>query len=87
LPGREERGTRVQTIPDVLATSTAATRSRTCSCPLIRHLPGRVSANLPHCAEVRAPLTARALAWYRERRCRDCVTDVRVSGVDIKEGH
>ena len=54
--------------------------------PLIRHLPGRVPANLAHCAEVRAPLTARALAWYRERRCRDCMTDVRVSGVDIKEG-
>src|SRR5260370_7244778 len=26
---------------------------------------------------VRAPLTARALAWYRDRRCPDCVTGAR----------
>ncbi len=31
LPGREGCGTRVHTMPDALATSTAATRSTTCS--------------------------------------------------------
>jgi len=35
---------------------------------------------------VRAPLTVRALAWYRGGRCLDCVTGARVSGVDIKAG-
>jgi len=35
---------------------------------------------------VRAPLTVRALAWYREGRCQDWVTDARVSGVHIKAG-
>jgi hypothetical protein len=32
-----------------------------------------------------APLTLRALGWYREGRCQYCVTDV-VSGVDVKAG-
>jgi hypothetical protein len=31
-------------------------------------------------------LTVRALAWYRERRCQDRVTDARASDVHIKAG-
>ena len=36
--------------------------------------------------EVRAPLIVRTLAWYLRQKCPDCVTGVRVSGVDIKAG-
>jgi hypothetical protein len=37
-------------------------------------------------AAAAAPLTARAVAWYREERCQDCVTDVRSVNIDIKAG-
>src|SRR5580700_9466597 len=37
-------------------------------------------------ALVRAPLTSRHLAWYREGRRQDCVADAGVSGVDRYQG-
>jgi hypothetical protein len=72
--------------PVYFATIGAAARSVTVSrwalTPAQAFSPYRGNAG----REVRAPLTVRALAWYRERRCQDRVTDARASDVHIKAG-